>query len=123
MVDQNGGRFFVDAVERASAPWSGVAGPATATRAVQFGRYNTYPVALQGTLDDISIWNRGFSPFEVIDLMDSGPAGPMSGLLGLWRCNEGSGPAAADSSGHGSSGTLLHGTGWVISKAPIFSAP
>jgi hypothetical protein len=123
VVDQTGGRFFVDAVERASAPWSGVAGPATTTRAVQFGRYNNYPLALHGALDAISIWNRSFSAFEVIDLMDAGPVGPAAGLLGLWRCDEGTGPAAADSSGHGRTGTLLNGTGWVASDAPIFAAP
>lgn len=123
VVDQTGGRFFVDAVERASAPWSGVAGPATTTRAVQFGRYNTYPVALQGTLDDISIWNRSFSSYEVIDLRSTGPSGTEPGLVGLWPFNEGSGPTAADSSGHGRTGTLLNGAGWVVSDAPIFAAP
>ncbi len=123
VVDEAGGRLYVDAVERASAPWSGTAGPATTTRAVQFGRYNAYPVALHGVLDDISLWNRGFSAFEILDLMDSGPAGPTSGLLGLWRGNEGAGTTTADSSGQGRTGTLINGAGWVISDAPIAAGP
>jgi len=39
-----------------------------------------------------------------------------STLAGYWKFDEGSGTVAADSSGHGDSGTLLHGPTWVTGK-------
>jgi hypothetical protein len=122
-VDSSGGRFYVDAVERASAPWVGTPGPCTSTRTVQFGRYNAYPVALKGTLDDVSIWSRSLSSYEVIDLMDLGPTGTEPSLLGLWHLDETTGNAAADSSGNGRTATLFNGPVWTPSDAPVFTAP
>jgi hypothetical protein len=41
---------------------------------------------------------------------------PSPGLLGYWALDEGAGTSVADSSGHGSSGTLLNGPAWVPGK-------
>lgn len=122
-VDAAGGRFYVDAVERASAAWLGTPGPATGTRSVQFGRYNAYPAALEGRLDDIAIWSRALSPYEIADLREFGADGTEPDLLGLWRLDDGEGTTAIDASGNGRTGTLLNGPVWVPSDAPITAAP
>ena len=47
-------------------------------------------------------------------LMGVETTGQLGGLLGRWDLNEGSGSTAADSSGHGITGTLTSGPVWVI---------
>ena len=101
-------------------PWQGVAGAPTSTQPLQFGRYFNYPTALNGQLDDVSLWNRALTQSEIYDLMAVSPTGTEAALEGLWRFDEGSETTTADSTGHSHQGTLLNGPIWVNSTAPIY---
>ena len=121
MVDDAGGRLYVDSSLAASRPWTGTPSATTATQPLQFGRYFNYPTALSGQLDDVSIWSRTFSGVELFDLMHFSPVGDEPALLGLWRFDEEdvAGPTTGDSSGHGHVGELLNNATRVPSGAPI----
>ncbi len=43
-----------------------------------------------------------------------GALGADPNLMGLWRCDEGTGTTAADSSGHGNDGTFNGNPQWVV---------
>ena len=70
-----------------------------------------------GALDEIRIWNYALTAQEIADNKNLEiQAAP--GLLGRWGLNEGSGTAAADSSGSGINGTLTNGPLWVAGFDP-----
>ncbi len=121
MVDETGGRLFVDAALASSRGWTGTPGATSTTQPLQFGRYANYPTALSGQLDDVAMWNRTFSEVELLDLMHFSPAGDESSLLGLWRFDEedAEGVTTGDTSGHGHSGTLLDNASRTPSGAPV----
>ncbi|MDO8498937.1 MAG: DUF2341 domain-containing protein [bacterium] len=65
---------------------------------------------LNGTIDDVRIYNRALSPKEVSDLYNWAP-GPKVNL----KMEEGSGTSANDSSGNSNNGTVNSGT-WTTGK-------
>jgi hypothetical protein len=74
VVDAWGGRLYVDGVQSASRPWTGLAGPPTTTREVRLGHYpgpsGTY---LPGAIDGLRIYNRALSASEVLVLYAGQP--------------------------------------------------
>jgi len=121
MVDESGGRLYVDGAFAASRGWTGTPGATTTAQPLQFGRYSNYPTALSGQLDDVAIWNRTFSDLELLDLVHFSPAGDESSLLGLWRFDEedADGSTTGDTSGHGHTGMLLDNATRTLSGAPV----
>lgn len=60
-----------------------------------------------GYIDDARVYNRAITATEILNLYKS------TGLIGRWKMDEGSGSTAADSSGHGYTGTLTLGPTWT----------
>jgi len=74
---------------------------------------------MNGSIDDVRIYNRALSQSEISKLYTSGTAirkqVSNSGLVGYWSMNEGRGNKATDSSGQGNTGTITGAT-WVDGK-------
>jgi hypothetical protein len=66
-----------------------------------------------GLLDEVRVWNYARSQAEIRAAINSEIASPVSGLLGRWGLNEGSGMVAADSSGNDNDGTIVNAT-WAV---------
>ncbi|MEW6752373.1 MAG: LamG-like jellyroll fold domain-containing protein [Candidatus Latescibacterota bacterium] len=61
-----------------------------------------------GSLDEVRIWNVARSPTELANNKSSEINPETGGLIGYWRCNEGSGSTTADLTGDGHTGTLTN---------------
>lgn len=73
--------------------------------------YGTPHLSFKGLIDEIRIYNRALSEFEIETLynMDN----PLNqGLVGYWSFDEGSGTIAHDSSGYGNDGSI-YGATWT----------
>ncbi len=76
---------------------------------------------LDGTMDEIGIWNRALTTGEISTLYNLGSgyyittaSGPgNTNLLGLWHFDENTGTSAADSSGNNHTVTLVNTPSWV----------
>lgn len=86
---------------------------------------NTY--RLNGSLDDVRIYNRALSADEVYRLYQLGKGTKIAttltnsdavdnSLVGHWRLDEGSGTTALDSSGNGNTGTLTNSPTWTTGR-------
>ena len=79
-----------------------------------------------GTVGGIMIFNRQLSGAEITTIYNSGVGvypstsnSPFnSGLVGMWRMQEGTGTTIADSSGNGNTGTLVNTPTWVTGIMP-----
>jgi hypothetical protein len=71
-----------------------------------------------GCLAEVRIWNTARTAEEIKSSMNVSLTGSEPGLQGCWRFDEGSGSTAADSSGHGFSGTLIGGISWTTNLPP-----
>ena len=120
VVDQSGGSLSVDGTQASTLNWTGTPGAPASTQPLQFGRYATYPVSLNGAMDEITLWNRALAPSEIADFKNHSLTGFEPGLVGYWKCNEGKGTVARDSAEHGHDGTLLNGAAWTNSGALIY---
>jgi hypothetical protein len=78
---------------------------------------------MKGEIDEVRIWNIARNANEIQANMCLSLTGTETGLMGYWRCDEGSGATLTDASGHGFNGTLVSTLGWVNSTAPIGSQP
>jgi hypothetical protein len=99
-------RLYVDGVLVASTTttyslsWTG---QGSATRVGRHGNAST-SFDLDGTVDDVRVYNYALEPEEVIELY---------GLVGHWKLNETSGTTASDSSGIGNNGTVTGTATWT----------
>ena len=75
----------------------------------------------QGLLDEPRVWNVARSGAAIQAAM-TGPLASAPGLIGRWSLDEGSGSTAADSSGGGTTGTVLNTAVWVAGT-PYVSTP
>ena len=85
--------------------------------AIGAGVYGNYLTT--GTIDDVRVYNRALSAKDIMTLYTStgGTSGDIqSNLVGYWKFDEGSGTAAADSSGNGNTGTLNGNMVWTTGK-------
>lgn len=71
-----------------------------------------------GHIDGVRIWNVARSDGEIQSAYNT-MLGPVSGLVASYRFEEGTGVITADATGNGNTGTLVNGTAWVVSGAPI----
>jgi len=68
-----------------------------------------------GMMSDVRLWDIALSTRDIQQSMHGHVDGTEHGLVGYWRFNEGHGTTAADSSGHGNTGTLVNGPSWLSS--------
>jgi hypothetical protein len=101
--------FYLDDNQVGITDISGRTGDISNDRPLLIGESETYPNQLNGTLDDVKIYNRSLSSEEIRrDYENTGP-------VGYWKFDEGSGTTAYDSSGYGNNGTV-YGATWVDGK-------
>ncbi|MGH7494879.1 MAG: LamG-like jellyroll fold domain-containing protein [bacterium] len=74
--------------------------------------------SMQGTIDEIRLWNRPRTQDELKIDMRQRLTGLEPGLAGYWRFDEASGDTVYDQTDHAANGTI-HGGEWVTSDAPI----
>ncbi|MBI3853459.1 MAG: LamG domain-containing protein [Verrucomicrobia bacterium] len=118
-VDATGGRVFVDGTLRATAIWTGPAGPVTTTLPLQIGRYYTYANRFQGDIDEVSVWNQALGANTVNYLKHRRLTGNEDGLAGLWHLDEGMGTITSNAVVGAVGGTLSNSPAWTGSAAPI----
>jgi hypothetical protein len=75
----------------------------------------TYANGLDGRVDDIRIWDYARTAAEIAAQMSIQLTGSETGLIGYWKCNEGTGATAADSTSANHPLTLIGSTGWSTS--------
>ena len=122
VVDETGGRIYVNGVQTGSLGWTGTPGACTAPTPILFG---SYPLAgqvlsLNGRLDEITLWNRALTTSEIGAVMSFKQTGAESGLLGYWPFDDNTGATASDLTGNGYDAALQNGPAWVPSDAPIY---
>jgi hypothetical protein len=119
VIDESGGRLYVDGVQTATLGWFGAPGACTTTIPLSFGNYPTL-VSLPGRMDEVTLWNRALNAGEIGSLMRFGPTGAEAGLTGYWPFDDGADTTATDATGNGRNGTLRNGALWVPSDAPLY---
>jgi len=76
VADRTGGRLYVDAVLKASQPWTGLAGPASTLQQLRVGHYpgvtggGSY---LGGLVDDVRIYDSALTASQVLQLYNAMP--------------------------------------------------
>lgn len=85
---------------------------------VSLGWYNEDVIRFQGAMDELSLWSRALTPWELRRLAYHKPAPGTPGLEGYWPMDSASGNRLVDASGHGwdGEGTDLE---WADSTRPL----
>lgn len=71
-----------------------------------------------GQVDEVRIWNVARTDGDIQSSYNK-LLSPVSGLVANYRFDEGTGILASDATGNGNTGTLVNGTTWIGSGAPI----
>jgi len=74
-----------------------------------------------GTISDVSIWNKALSQTEIQKLMISTPDTSDNNLVGYWPLNDGSGSSVKDYSSNSNNGSIYNGT-WKNSAPTIYGS-
>ncbi|HSG44004.1 MAG TPA: LamG-like jellyroll fold domain-containing protein [Anaerolineales bacterium] len=82
----------------------------------------TTPTHFAGTIDEVRLWKRARSEYEIQADMHQRLTGLESDLVGYWRFDEGSGGTARDQSNNQLDGTIT-GADWIPSDAPVGEHP
>ena len=123
-VDDSGGSLYVDAVLKATHPWSGTPMRTTGIQPLKLGSYAGAGSAFySGYLDEVTIWNVRLTQTQVADLMHQSLRGDEAGLAAYFRLDEGSGEIIYDSATGNTNNGMIQGTNpvWVASTAPVDS--
>lgn len=121
VVDENGGRVYVDGELRASRVWTGAPGATSTTMPFSIGFYNS-PVGgyFNGLIDEVRIWNRSRSRTELLRDAQAILQGNEPGLVAYYRLDEGrTTNSITDSAGGDQNGTLLGTWARLASGAPL----
>jgi hypothetical protein len=122
VVDETGGRVYLDGSLANTHAWVGAAGATTTTVPLRFGVYlGGTGQFFSGQLDDVTLWSRTLAKEEIQHQMSKPAAGAEAGLIGLWRFDEGAGVSALDQSGYVRNGILQNGVTRIQSSAPLYS--
>jgi len=123
VVDNAGGRLYVDGVLKASRAWTGTPGVPTTTESFHLGNFNQVTATyLAAQFDELSLWNIALSSVEIAQRYRLAFSGQEPGLAASWSFNEGIGPYASSELSY----VYLFFDGdvtWVDSTAPIGPAP
>ena len=69
VVDESGGRLYVDGVLMVARGWTGTPGASTTTTGLSFGRYpNITTPYLSGSIDEVRLYARALAPAEIAAL-------------------------------------------------------
>lgn len=117
VVTASGGTLYLDGQVVGSS--GAVAGPPTSGAPFLIGAYWQAPYVFQGTLDEVTVWNRALSSGEINNVKHRRLNGDEDGLVGLWHLDEGMGTTTADSTKNGNDATLVDNPVWVNSTAPV----
>ncbi|MBP9758376.1 prepilin-type N-terminal cleavage/methylation domain-containing protein [Candidatus Dojkabacteria bacterium] len=105
-------KIYINGELKATYPISPGGAVLTNNYELWFGNNSQYTFrSWDGKMDDIRIYNRALSDTEVQALYNYAPE-----PLAHWKFDEGSGIAAADSSGNAYNGTIVNSPAWVIGK-------
>jgi hypothetical protein len=85
-----------------------------------FGTLNN---PFSGQIRDVSVWSLARSQTEIQAALTAGLTGSETGLVSLWRLDEGAGLNAADASGHGNVAILGGTPSWQPARAPLAALP
>ena len=66
---------------------------------------------LSGKMSELSLWSKKLNQGDITRYYGATPSSDASGLLGLWKFNEGTGNQLTDYSGNGNNGTIF-GAEW-----------
>jgi hypothetical protein len=117
-VDAAGGKLCLDGNVVGTGSWVSP-GLTTNSEPLLIGCY--YPVLytqrFQGTLDEISVWNRALATNEISAIKNRPLAGNEANLVAYWRLDEGTGTSVADATGHGYNGAFVSTPAWTGSTA------
>lgn len=112
-------KVFLDGMEEASVHYAGGIKYA-AGRDLRFGMqikiFRQRGRFLKGALDEVRIWNYARTADQLAADRDHEIDGSVTGLLGYWRTNEGTGTATADATGADNVGQLERGPVWIESS-------
>ena len=72
-----------------------------------------------GTIDEIRVWDRARSSFEIVEGLQQRLVGTEPGLVAYWRFDEASGNRIFDQTDSAQQGIILGNANWVKSDAPI----
>ena len=78
----------------------------TANAAFSFGRTYANSRCLDGSIDEVRVWQRALTAAEILANPCIVPTNA-PGLEGYWKCNEATGVLAQDLTGHGHTGNLV----------------
>ena len=117
VVDSLSGRLYVDGSQTAILNWHGSGGATTTANPLKIGEYDTYTNSLQGVIDEVSVWNTALSVSQLGAYKNAPLAGSETGLVGLWRLDDGVSTTASDATGHSHDGALVNGPLWTGSTA------
>jgi hypothetical protein len=96
--------FYVDGIQRGQNVLAHLG--INSLGALHFG-YDVYDVNfLDGSISEIRFWNKGRTQFEIQTFLNVPIPNNSTGLIGLWRFNEGVGDVVADSSATKNDGYL-----------------
>lgn len=112
VIDRNTGvmKIYIDGVERASGAVRTTSAVSN-TNSLLIGRSLEYYVNLEGTIDEVRLWNVARTASEIAAGRDAELAGNEAGLAAYLKANEQSGDRLVDSSGHGNDAPIrsFHG--------------
>ena len=84
------------------------------------GAWTDFISPFGGDVDEVSLYNKVLSSEEFATLygsdgnpVNAGDPRTISGLVGYYRLEEGTGTSTADSSSTGNNGTLVNGVAWA----------
>jgi hypothetical protein len=96
---------------------------ASDSAASQFARYAAALIiggnGFKGELDEFRIWSVARTAGQIQAGMNCPLPLPQGNLWAYWRCDAGGGTTVTDLSGNGRHATLVNGTQWVESSAPM----
>ncbi len=118
-VDTGGLTVYVDGVLSLTGSWLGTPLAPTSAEPLQIGRFYNNTNRFDGTIDEVTLWNRSLSAAEINYLQHRQLAGHEDGLVALWHLDENGGGSASDATGHGYTGTLVSDPAWIPSSAPL----
>ena len=118
--------------DRASSEWFDVVGASQASgdfNGLCLGSERGYE-PVNGLIDNAAIWSVALDADDVLKIYNSGASNDLrvassyntdrtGGLIGYWRCEEGTGTSIADDSSNSNTGSFVNSVAWSTDRAGI----
>jgi hypothetical protein len=112
-------KIYIDGVEEQSVFIGSFTPPSANNDTLKFATNHDGSQDFNGTISQVSIWNKALSQEEIKQNMHSIPDISDSSLLGYWPFNEGAGSNTYDRSSNSNNGTITDAT-WTKTAPNIF---